>query len=168
MMENQTLFYIVGGLMVLVGVIGTVLPALPGVPLVFAGLLVAAWGDGFSRVGVLPLVILGILTVVSLGVDFWATAKGAKRVGASRFAIIGSVLGMLAGLFLGPFGSFIGAFAGAVAGELLHRRSLQRHDIGHAARVGVGTWLGIVLGMALKLALVATMLGVFALAWFID
>lgn len=167
-MENQTIFYIVGGLMVLVGVIGTVLPALPGVPLVFLGLLVAAWGDGFARVGVWALLILGLLTVVSLVVDFWATAKGAKRVGASRFAVIGSVLGMLGGLFLGPFGIFIGAFAGAVGGELLHRRSLQQHDIGQAARVGVGTWLGIVMGIALKLALVATMLGVFALAWFID
>ena len=167
MMENQTLFYIVGGLMVLVGVIGTVLPALPGVPLVFAGLLVAAWGDGFSRVGVLPLLILGILTVVSLVVDFWATAKGAKRVGASRFAIIGSVLGMLAGLFLGPFGIFIGAFAGAVAGELLHRRSLDKAHLGDAAKIGFGTWLGILFGTVLKLGLAFAMLGLFALAWWL-
>ena len=166
-MENATLFYLLAALMVVVGVIGTVLPALPGVPLVFAGLLLAAWVDGFDKVGWIPLVILGVLTLLSLVVDFWATAKGAKRVGASRMAVIGSVLGMLAGLLLGPFGIFIGAFAGAVTGELLHRRSLGQEDISQAAKIGVGTWLGIVLGMALKLALIFTMVAVFALAWFI-
>lgn len=166
-MENTTLFYLLAALMVVVGVIGTVLPALPGVPLVFAGLLLAAWADGFDKVGWAPLVVLGVLTALSLVVDFWATAKGAKRVGASRLAVIGSVLGMLAGLFLGPFGIFIGAFAGAVGGELLHRRSLGQQDLGAAARIGAGTWLGIVLGIALKLAVAFTMLGIFALAWFI-
>ena len=166
-MQNTALFYILAVVMVIVGIIGTVLPALPGVPLVFAGLLLAAWNDGFDKVGWAPLVLLGILTLVSLVVDFWATAKGAKRVGASRMAVIGSVIGMLAGLLLGPFGIFIGAFAGAVAGELLHRRSLGQQDLGAAAKIGVGTWLGIVLGMALKLALVFTMVAIFALAWFI-
>lgn len=166
-MDNTSLFYMLAALMVVVGVVGTVLPALPGVPLVFAGLLLAAWADGFDKVGWMPLVILGLLTAISLVVDFWATAKGAKRVGASRMAVIGSVLGMLAGLVLGPFGIFIGAFAGAVAGELLHRRSLQQNDITAAAKIGVGTWLGIVLGIALKLAVVFTMVGIFALAWFI-
>ena len=166
-MQNTALFYILAGLMVIVGIIGTVLPALPGVPLVFAGLLLAARADGFDKVGWAPLVVLGLLTLLSLVVDFWATAKGAKRVGASRMAVIGSVLGMLAGLLLGPFGIFIGAFAGAVAGELLHRRSLGQADIGAAAKIGVGTWLGIVMGIALKLAVVFTMVGIFALAWFI-
>ncbi len=166
-MQNTALFYILAGLMVIVGIIGTVLPALPGVPLVFAGLLLAAWADGFDKVGWAPLVVLGLLTLLSLVVDFWATAKGAKRVGASRMAVIGSVLGMLAGLLLGPFGIFIGAFAGAVAGELLHRRSIGQEDLGAAAKIGLGTWLGIVLGMALKLALVFTMVAIFAFAWFI-
>lgn len=166
-MQNTALFYILAALMVVVGIIGTVLPALPGVPLVFAGLLLAAWADGFDKVGWAPLVVLGLLTLLSLVVDFWATAKGAKRVGASRMAVIGSVLGMLAGLLLGPFGIFIGAFAGAVAGELLHRRSIGQEDLGAAAKIGLGTWLGIVLGMALKLALVFTMVAIFAFAWFI-
>ena len=165
-MENTTLFYVLAVLMVVVGVIGTVLPALPGVPLVFAGLFLAAWADGFDKVGWAPLLVLGLLTALSLVVDFWATAKGAKRVGASRMAVIGAMLGMFAGLLMGPFGIFIGAFAGAVAGELLHRRSLGQDDIGAAAKIGLGTWLGIVLGMALKLALVFTMVGIFALAWF--
>lgn len=166
-MDTTMLFYVLAAAMVVVGAIGTVLPALPGVPLVFAGLLLAAWADGFDKVGWMPLVILGVLTALSMVVDFWATAKGAKRVGASRMAIIGSVIGMIGGLVLGPFGIFIGAFAGAVAGELLHRRSLGQADIGAAARIGVGTWLGIVLGIALKLAVVFTMVGIFALAWFI-
>lgn len=165
-MQNTTLFYVLAVLMVVVGIIGTVLPALPGVPLVFAGLLLAAWADGFDKVGWVPLLILGLLTLLSLAVDFWATAKGAKRVGASRMAVIGAMLGMFAGLLMGPFGIFIGAFAGAVVGELLHRRSVGQDDLGAAAKIGLGTWLGIVLGIALKLALVFTMIGIFALAWF--
>lgn len=166
-MESQSLWYALAAVMVLVGIAGTVLPALPGVPLVFAGLLLAAWADGFANVGWPMLVLLGLLTALSVAVDFWATAKGAKRVGASRLAVIGAMVGLLAGLFLGPLGIFIGAFAGALGGELLHRRSLQRSDIGHAARVGAGTWFGIVLGIALKLGLAFAMLGLYALAWFL-
>lgn len=166
-MESQTLWYALAALMVVVGIVGTVLPALPGVPLVFAGLLLAAWADGFANVGWVALIVLGLLTALSMVVDFWATAKGAKRVGASRLAVIGAMLGMLAGLLLGPLGIFIGAFAGALVGELLDRRSLHRDDVGEAARIGAGTWLGIVLGIALKLGLAFAMLGIYALAWFL-
>ena len=113
------------------------------------------------------LVVLGLLTVFSLAVDFWATALGAKRVGASRLAIIGAMVGTLAGLFFGPLGLLMGPFAGAIGGELIHRRSLQKQDLGQAARIGVGTWFGILFGTVLKLALAFTMLGLFALAWWL-
>ena len=93
-----------------------------------------------------------------------ATALGAKRVGASRKAIIGAVLGTFAGLFVfPPFGLFLGPFAGAVAGELLHMRGSAQ--LGHAARVGFGTWVGILVGVALKLTLALAMIGLFLLAW---
>ena len=166
-MEMQTVWYAIAALMVVIGIVGTVLPALPGVPLVFAGLLLAAWADGFANVGWPALLLLGLLTALSMVVDFWATAKGAKRVGASRMAVVGAMVGMLAGLLLGPVGIFIGAFAGALGGELLHRRSLQRGDLGDAARIGAGTWVGIMLGIALKLALAFAMLGIYAAAWFL-
>ena len=114
------------------------------------------------------LVLLGLLTLLSLAIDFWATALGAKRVGASRKAIIGAMLGTLGGLFvLPPLGLLLGPFAGALAGELLHRRSLDKAHLGDAAKIGFGTWLGILLGVVLKLGLAFTMLGLFALAWWL-
>lgn len=166
-MEAAPLLYLIAVLLVLVGLAGTVLPALPGLPLVFGGLLLAAWAGGFEQVGLAVIVVLGVLTVLSLVVDFWATALGAKRVGASRLAILGAMLGTLGGLFLGPLGLLAGPFAGALAGELLHRRSVLHTDVGHAARVGFGTWVGILFGTALKLGLAFAMLGLFALAWWL-
>jgi len=166
-MEPNTLYYLIAIVLVVVGIAGTILPALPGLPLVFAGMLLAAWAGDFQQVGVPMLVVLGLLTVFSLAVDFWATALGAKRVGASRLAIIGAMVGTFAGLFLGPIGLLLGPFAGAIGGELIHRRSLQGHDLGQATKIGVGTWFGILFGTILKLALAFTMLGLFALAWWL-
>ena len=166
-MEPNTLFYLLAVVLVLVGIAGTILPALPGLPLVFAGMLLAAWAGDFQQVGMPMLVVLGLLTVFSLAVDFWATALGAKRVGASRLAIIGAMVGTLAGLFFGPLGLLMGPFAGAIGGELIHRRSLLKQDLRQAAKIGVGTWFGILFGTVLKLALAFTMLGLFALAWWL-
>ena len=166
-MEPNTLYYLLAIVLVVVGIAGTILPALPGLPLVFAGMLLAAWAGDFQQVGVPMLVVLGLLTVFSLAVDFWATALGAKRVGASRLAIIGAMVGPLAGLFFGPLGLLMGPFAGAIGGELIHRRSLLKQDLGQAAKIGVGTWFGILFGTVLKLALAFTMLGLFALAWWL-
>ncbi|MDO5505969.1 MAG: DUF456 domain-containing protein [Pseudoxanthomonas suwonensis] len=166
-MDHATLLFALAGILVLIGLAGLVLPALPGLPLVFAGLLLAAWADGFQNVHWAWMVPLGILTLLSFAIDLWATAMGAKRVGASRLAIIGSVAGTFAGLFFGLPGLVVGPFAGALGGELLHRRRLHGQDIGHAAKVGVGTWFGIVFGIALKLALAFGMIGVFALVWWL-
>jgi uncharacterized protein YqgC (DUF456 family) len=139
-----------------------VLPALPGVPLVFGGLLLAAWADDFTRVGAVTLVLLGLLTLVSFAIDFAATAMGAKRVGATRLAIVGAALGTLAGVFLGIPGLILGPFVGAVIGELLSHGEMQR-----ATRAGVATWMGLLFGTLTKLALVFTMIGIFVFAYFV-
>lgn len=161
-MDAQALYYVLAAILVVAGIIGTILPALPGLPLVFAGMLLAAWAGGFEQIGVATLSVLGVLTLLSIAVDFWATALGAKRVGASGKAVVGAIIGTFAGLFFGPVGLFAGPFLGALAGELLHGR-----DVGQATRVGFGTWLGIVFGVVLKLALAFAMLGLFAFAWFL-
>jgi uncharacterized protein YqgC (DUF456 family) len=160
-MDYSFIFYLLAALLVVVGVAGVVLPALPGVPLVFAGLVVAAWADGFERVGWLPLLVLGVFTAISVVIDVLSTVIGAQKVGASKLALIGSAIGTVAGLFFMPIGLFVGPFAGALVGEYLNGRKL-----GQATKVGLGTWLGIVIGVALKLGLAVAMLGVFALAWF--
>lgn len=166
-MEVQSIYYALAVVLVVVGIAGTFLPALPGLPLVFAGMLLAAWAGDFQQIGMPVIIVLGVLTLFSLVIDFWATAVGAKRVGASRKAVIGAILGTFAGIFFGPVGLFVGPFAGALAGELLHGRRFNPGGIGHATRIGFGTWLGIVFGVVLKLTLAFAMLGLFALAWFL-
>jgi len=158
-MDPSFILYLLAVLLVLVGIAGIILPALPGIPLVFAGLLLAAWADGFVHVG-LPLTLLGLLTLVSFAVDILATVVGAQRVGASRKALWGTFLGSIAGVFFMPIGLFVGPLAGALLGEYWHTR-----ELGRSTKVGLATWLGILLGFALKLALVIAMLSLFAFAW---
>jgi uncharacterized protein len=161
-MDPQNLYYLLAGVMVVVGVLGIILPALPGVPLVFAGMWLAAWAGDYQQVGVATVGILAVLAVLSLGIDILGTLLGARRVGASRMALVGAAVGTVVGLFFGIIGIFIGPFVGALAGEFLHGRK-----VGRAARVGAGTWVGIVIAAALKLALAFAMLGLFALAWWL-
>ena len=160
-MDPHSLYYLLALLMVLVGIAGVVLPALPGLPLVFFGMLLAAWAGGFERIGVATLVGLGLLTALSVAVDFLSSAVGARRAGASRLAVLGALAGSLVGIFFGIPGLLAGPFVGALAGEFVHARKLAQ-----ATRVGVATWIGLLLGTALKLGLAFAMLGLFAFAWF--
>lgn len=164
-MDPQSIYYAIALLLVLLGIAGTVLPALPGLPLMFAGMLLAAWAGDFERIGLWTLLILAVLTLLSIGIDLLASAAGAKRVGASRLAVTGALVGAMVGLFFGIVGVFVGPFVGAVAGELVDRRSIAGDDLGRATRVGIGTWFGIFVGIVLKLTLAFAMLGIFALAW---
>ena len=161
--QHGTLIHLVSasGHFVLIGIAGIILPALPGIPLVFIGLLLAAWADGFAHVGWPTLVALGVLTLLSLLVDVLATVVGAQRVGASRKALWGTFVGSIVGLFFMPIGLFAGPLVGALLGEYWHTR-----ELGRSTKVGLATWLGILLGLALKLAVVIAMLGLFAFAWF--
>ncbi|MFH0920681.1 MAG: DUF456 family protein [Fibrobacterota bacterium] len=152
--------WILAALFALTGIIGTFLPLLPGVPLVFLGMILAAWAGHFEKVGAFTLMVLGLLTVLSIVFDTLATAWGAKRFGASRKAIIGAFIGTVVGIFFSVPGLILGPFAGAAAGEYLHRR-----DIVQAGKTGLGTWLGIVVSIGVRVALVFAMLGIFAAAY---
>ena len=146
--------------LVLVGVAGTVLPGLPGAILVLAGLALAAWSDGFARVGLGTLAVLAALTVLTYVLDFVATAVGARRFGTSWWGVVGALLGTIAGLFLGLPGLLVGPFVGAFAAELIARR-----DVRQAGRAGLGAWLGLLLGTAARLGVVLVMIGIFAFAY---
>ena len=156
----ENVFLLLGGALVVIGIIGTVMPALPGAPVVFVGLLIAAWAEGFQKVGWFTLAILAILTILSFVVDFFASAMGAKRVGASWAALFCAAVGAIVGLFFGLPGFILGPFVGAVAGEYAARRNWRQ-----ASRVGLGTWIGMLLGIAGKLTLVFTMVGIFLTAY---
>jgi uncharacterized protein YqgC (DUF456 family) len=159
-MDMSSLAWALAALLILVGLAGTVLPALPGLPLMFAGMWLGAWADGYHRVGGWTIGLLGVLTVLSLGVDIAATAMGAKRVGAGKLAMVGAAVGTLVGgIFFSIPGLILGPFVGAVLGELARGKELRQ-----ASSIGFGTWVGLAIGTALKLALAFAMLGIFVLA----
>jgi uncharacterized protein len=154
--------WIAAVVLVLAGLAGTVLPVLPGAPLVLAGLVAAAWAEHFLYVGVPTLVLLAVLTALTYVIDLITSALGAKRVGASKYAIWGAVLGGVVGAFFGIAGILLGPFVGAVAGELGAGRTVKQ-----AGRAGVASWIGFVVGTLGKLALLFTMIGIFVLARFL-
>ena len=153
---------LIGLVLVLVGLAGTVLPALPGVPLVFAGLAFAAWSDGFERVGLGTLALLALLTGLSVALDVLSASFTTRKLGASRAAAIGAAVGTLLGLPFGLVGLFVGPFLGAAGAEYWKVRDLRR-----AGTAGAGGWLGLALAVAARFAVAFTMLGLFALAWFL-
>lgn len=153
---QAALYYALAAVLVIAGLAGTLLPVLPGALLVFGGLLLAAWADGFAHVGAVALGIIALLGLLALVVDFVASVLGAKRVGASPHALAGAALGGLVGVFLGVPGLILGPFAGAVAGELLARQGLLQ-----AGKVGVGTWLGLLFAAIAKLVLAFLMIATF-------
>jgi uncharacterized protein len=155
------LLWILAVLLVIVGVAGTVVPMLPGTPVVFAGLLLAAWIDDFARVGTAPLVVLGVLTVLSLLVDFAASILGAQRAGATRGAVTGAALGAVVGLFFGLPGLILGPFAGAFLGQYLATR-----DVAQSGKAGWGTLVGFIAGSLAKVVLAIAMVIIFAVAYF--
>jgi len=155
-LSAETLLLALGALLIAVGVAGLLLPGLPGAPLIFAGMLMAAWAEDFAYVGFGWLALLGVLAAFTYAVDFAATALGAKKFGASPRAVLGAALGALVGLFFGPIGWILGPFAGAVLGELTLKR-----DLGSAQRAGFGAALGMLLGGAAKFALACLMIGIF-------
>ena len=146
------------GLMV-AGVVGAVMPVMPGAALVLAGTVLGAWIDGFQRVGGWTVGVLVALALLSWVLDYAAGVLGAKKVGASKQALIGAALGTVVGLFLGFVGVLVMPFVGAAAGEYLARR-----DHRAAARVGVATGLGLVVAMIAKVVIAFVMVGVFVVA----
>jgi len=157
-MTTAALWVLVVVLMLL-GLAGIVLPALPGTILIFAGILLAAWIDDFARIGAWTLVLTGALTLVSIACDYLAAVMGAKRLGASRQAVVGAALGTVLGLFTGLWGLLFMPLVGAAIGEYLVIRDLQR-----AGHVGFATGVGLLIGIAAKIAIAFTMVGIFVAA----
>ena len=161
---EEIIFYWVGAaLLVGLGLVGLFLPGLPGAPLILMGLILGAWANDFTYVGLWTIVVLTVLAGLTYAVDFWATMFGAKKFGASKRAVIGAIIGAIIGIFLGFPGVIFGPFIGAVIGELLAQRNLRQ-----ATRAGFGATIGLVLGAALKLAIAFAMIGIFVVARFLS
>ena len=154
------LLWFLAVVLVVAGLAGIVIPALPGTVLIFAGLLLGAWADRFTQVGAVSLTIIGIVGLASYFIDFAAAAMGTRRLGASRRGMIGAALGTALGLFFGLPGILIGPFAGAVVGELTAHTDLRR-----AGRAGIAAWIGFAVGTAVKIAMAFLMIGIFLAAY---
>lgn len=155
-MLATVLLWVLACLLTIAGIAGLMLPALPGAPLLFAGVFAAAWAEDFAYVGWRTLTVLGGLALLTYALEFAASAYGATRYGASSRAIAGATVGAIVGIFFGLPGVILGPFLGAVAGELAAQRNLQA-----AGRAGLGATVGLALGVAAKLAVAASMIGIF-------
>lgn len=151
------LLWVSGVALVLVGLAGIILPGLPGHVLILAGLVLAAWADGFTRVSGWTLAVIALIAAASYLVDFAAVAVGARKLGASSRAMVGAGLGTVAGLFFGLPGIILGPFAGAVIGELTVKQDLRQ-----AGKAGVAAWIGFAIGTAIKVGMAFVMIGIFA------
>jgi uncharacterized protein YqgC (DUF456 family) len=157
-------------LLLLGGLVGSVVPAIPGPPLAYIGLLLLQWSGhgGFSPAFLwLWAGITAAVTVMDNVLPAWLT----KRFGGSRMAVIGSVLGLIAGMFFVPIGLLVGPFLGALAGELINSRVQARRkeinspepaatdgDSGHALKVALGAFLAFIMGTGAKLIIGSMMI----------
>ena len=145
--------------LIAVGLAGTVLPALPGTILILAGVVLGAWLGDFQRVGPWSLAIVTVLALLAWVTDYLSTVLGAKKAGASGLAVLGAALGTIAGVFTGLVGLLFMPLVGAAVGELI-----ARGDVIQAGRVGVATWVGMLIGTLFKLVLSFMMIGIFVAA----
>ena len=149
--------WLLAAALVAVGIAGLALPALPGAPLLFCGLVIAAWAEDFAYLGTGGIIVLAILAMLTYPVDIMAGALGAKKFGASKQAMIGAAIGALVGIFFGIAGILLGPFIGALLGELTQQRELRK-----AGLSGVGATIGFIVGAVAKLAIAFAMIGLFA------
>lgn len=154
-------YWLIAGLLVILGFIGLLLPILPGIAFVFSGLLLAAWVDDFTRVSEMTMIIIGIISLFTWGVDFFASYFTVKKAKASKLALYGTLIGAVVGILGGVVGLIIGPIIGAIVGEFISLR-----NTGGAARVGIAAGLGFVLALVAKLVLTMLILAIFSYTYF--
>jgi len=130
----------------IIGIIGCLVPVLPGPPLSFAGILILHF-TSFAVFRPELLLILGIISIVVAVFDYLVPIWGTKKFGGTKYGIRGATIGLLVGLFLGPPGIIIGPFLGAVTGEMIYK-----DDFRYAIKAGFGSLIGFMAGIGIKLA----------------
>ena len=158
-MEMTGLLWVLSAAMILAGLAGTILPMLPGTLLVWGGIVLGAWIDDFTRVSVTTVVVISLMGLLAWALDYAAGLLGAQKAGASKLALIGAAVGTVVGLFMGLVGVLFMPLVGAAIGEYLAQKDQSR-----AVKVGVATWIGIMVGLVAKVVLAFMMVGLFAAA----
>ncbi len=155
---SQVIAVIVTALFFMIGVVGTLLPILPGAPVIWLGMLIYGLIAGFDNLNIYFYSGQGLLALAVMGVDYLFTAMGSHYFGGSKAAIWGAAAGLLIGLMFFPIGLLIGPFLGAAIADFIFRRRT-----GQAVRSGVGASLGFWSALPIKLILEAIMITWFAI-----
>lgn len=141
-----TLALVLAIILFIAGLVGTILPLLPGAVLIYAGMLLYGFMTKFATLDTAFFLLQALVLALIFLVDYLASAVGTKRFGGSKQAAWGAIIGALLGIFFGPLGIIIGPFLGAVGAEFLNRK-----DITQAIRVGIGTIVGLLGGTIVKI-----------------
>jgi uncharacterized protein len=155
-----TLLNVVAVALIALGLASAILPAAPGIPLIFIGIWLIAGIDHYRHLGYGWLIVIAAVGAVGLTIDLLAGVLGVKRVGASKQAVLGALFGTVIGLFFGLPGLLLGPFLGSVLGELAAGSSVLR-----STNVGISAWLGLIFGTIIKLVSSLMMVGLLAVAW---
>lgn len=143
----MTLVWIATIFLILLGLAGTIIPVLPGAGLIFTGALLYSFFTDFQKVEIFTLVILGAVALLSYIFEYLASAYGAKKIGSTKYGVWGSLIFGILGMMVGNiFGLVIGIFLGAIISELI----FAGKGISHSLKVGLGSVLGFLGGVAMK------------------
>ncbi|MFA5628673.1 MAG: DUF456 domain-containing protein [Dehalococcoidales bacterium] len=158
----EILFAVICAVLILVGLVGVIVPFLPGVPLAWLGFFIYAIGTDWERISVTVTVVFGVIMLFALLVDFIAPLLGAKKYKAGKWGIIGASVGLFVGIIIFQmWGIILGPLLGALVGEIIAGKSA-----GHAFKVALGTFVGFVFGSLMKIVLILVMAGFFVVSLF--
>ena len=154
--------YTLAILLIVCGLAGTIVPALPGIPMIFIGGWIIAYIDDYQYIGMGTLIALGVLTAISIAIDWLSQTMGAQKAGATKQGLTGALLGTIVGIPFGLLGIYLFPVIGAFLGEMIGHRDMHR-----SAKVSWDTWVGMIAGIAAKLAIGFTMLGLILVMRFV-
>ena len=154
--------YAVSFVLILVGLAGTIIPALPGIPMIFAGGWLITYLEDYQFFGWGTLIALGVLTVISLIIDWVSQTMGAQKAGATKLGLTGAFVGTIVGIPFGLVGIFLFPVIGAFVGEMIGHRDMRK-----AGKVSWATWIGMIAGIAAKLAIAFIMIGIMCVMRFV-
>ena len=146
--------HILAFLLIACGIAGTIIPALPGIPMIFIGGWIIAYVDDYAHMGTGTLIFLGVLTALSILIDWVSQTMGAQKAGATKLGLTGALIGTIVGIPFGLVGIFLFPVIGAFAGEMIGHRDMRK-----ATKVSWATWVGMIAGIAAKVAIAFIMIG---------
>lgn len=159
---ETAIFAIICAILLLVGLVGVVMPYLPGIPVAWLGLFIYAIGTGWERISVTTIIVFAAITVFALLLDFIAPLLGAKKYKASKWGIIGASIGLLLGIIIFQvWGIIVGPLLGALVGELISGKPAEQ-----AFKSALGTFVGFIFGSLMKIVLILVMAGFFIVSLF--